>query len=355
MKNFIQIYSLLLLFVFLASCQRAAQTDQPKDSISQVESDLSAADSGLVGSNNTTSPYGPTTITRKIKYDKDGNLLIAAYEGIIQYDGNSFSNFTKDAGLDSCYAFDVLEDQQGNIWIASDQAGAFRYDGKSFTNFTINDGLAHNRNICLYEDKAGNIWIGGQGGVSRYDGKSFTNFTTKDGLPHNDVGVIMEDKTGKFWFGTRDDAALYDGKTFTKLTNEEGVPFKGIVSIIEDKKGNIWLGGKDGLWRYNGSSFINYTTDFVGYIYEDKKGNIWTTTDAWTNKDHPNPHKWVLSRYDEESLMNEKASVTQIRTDEGMFFGILEDKEGSIWVGTLNGVYRYDGNTFNDFKRKLKQ
>lgn len=35
---------------------------------------------------------------------------------------------------------------------------------------------------------------------------------------------------------------------------------------------------------------------------------------------------------------------------KGCFFGILEDKEGGIWFGTLNGVCRYDGNTFNYFK-----
>lgn len=35
-----------------------------------------------------------------------------------------------------------------------------------------------------------------------------------------------------------------------------------------------------------------------------------------------------------------------------MIFGILEAYDGSIWFGTLNGVYRYDGMTLNDFKGK---
>ncbi len=37
-----------------------------------------------------------------------------------------------------------------------------------------------------------------------------------------------------------------------------------------------------------------------------------------------------------------------------MIFGILEDDKGSIWFGAL-GVYRYDGNTINDFKGKEGQ
>ncbi len=93
----------------------------------------------------------------------------------------------------------------------------------------------------------------------------------------------------------------------------------------------------------------NFTTDFVGYIYEDRKGNIWTSAAA--NGRGPN---WVLSRYDEKSLLNENATAIQIRTEEGMFFGILEDKEGGIWFGSLNGVCRYDGKSFDCFEREVR-
>ncbi|MFC0316957.1 MULTISPECIES: two-component regulator propeller domain-containing protein [Olivibacter] len=31
------------------------------------------------------------------------------------------------------------------------------------------------------------------------------------------------------------------------------------------------------------------------------------------------------------------------QSNDGMIFGILEANDGSIWFGTLNGVYRYDG------------
>jgi len=50
--------------------------------------------------------------SRKIKKDKEGNLLIAAYEDIIRYDGKSFTNFPKQRELDSFDAFDVLEEKK---------------------------------------------------------------------------------------------------------------------------------------------------------------------------------------------------------------------------------------------------
>jgi len=271
MKKYVQIYSVLLLFIFSPSCKGQNKTELPKDSISQPKSKLPDNDPYFKETKTITTSYGPSSITRNIMQDRKGNIWLATFEGIVRHDGKSFTNFTNKEGLRRFRAFAVLEDRNGNIWFGTIGAGVYRYDGKSFTNFTTEEGLANNRVGYIYEDKTGNIWFGTQGGASCYDGKSFRNFTTKEGLTNNDVNSIIEDKTGTFWFGTRGDACFYDGKTFTKFTNKEGIPFKNVRSIIEDKKGNIWLGGNDGLWCYDGSSFTNFTRNFVGYIYEDKK------------------------------------------------------------------------------------
>jgi hypothetical protein len=81
----------------------------------------------------------------------------------------------------------------------------------------------------------------------------------------------------------------------------------------------------------------------VGYIYEDKKGNIWTSSE-----ERPGV-SWALSRYDEKLLSDKKPIATKINSSQKMIFGILEAFDGSIWFGTLNGVYRYDGNTVTGF------
>ena len=345
MKTFLQIYIVVILFAFLGSCQGQNRTFQLNENKSQKEIEILNNIHVIQEVDTLLTPNAPSRITRKIRNDKEGNLLFASYKDIIRYDGTSFTNLTKEEGLDSYDAFDVLEDKNGNIWIASTHLGVFLHDGKTHTLFTTNEGLTHNRSMCLYEDKGGNIWIGGLGGASFYDGNSFRNFTTKEGLTNNDINIIMEDKTGKIWFGTRGTVCVYDpsprlaGNRFTEIRNNQGVPFTNVWSIIEDKKGNIWIGGNDGLWRYNGSSFINFTSESIACVYEDKNGNIWTTNPGGT-----------LTQYDEKSLLNEKATGIQIFIGGGMLFGISEDKNGNIWVGTLNGVYRYDGNTFKYFK-----
>jgi ligand-binding sensor domain-containing protein len=37
------------------------------------------------------------------------------------------------------------------------------------------------------------------------------------------------------------------------------------------------------------------------------------------------------------------------------FLGLLEANDGSIWFGSMNGVYRYDGKTITDFKSAAGQ
>jgi ligand-binding sensor domain-containing protein len=293
--------------------------------------------------------HGPNRITRNIIQDRKGDIWIAAFDGIFRYDGKSFTNIT--GSVSSARFFSVLEDQKGDLWFGTIGSGVYHYDGKSFRHFTTSQGLADDRVPHIYKDKAGDIWFGTLSGASRYDGKVFRNYKMSEGFPgnNNDVNAIMEDKTRKFWFGTRGDACVYDGKTFTVLTHN-GQTFTNVRTIIEDRKGNIWLGGQDGLWRYDGHTFTYITEDFVGYICEDRKGNIWTSAQsAYTGR-------WGIFRYDEKSLSDKKPAATEIESDykanREMVFGILEANDGSIWFGSLDGVYRYDGNTIKDFKGK---
>jgi ligand-binding sensor domain-containing protein len=334
--KYIHLNALFLMLAFLTSCGQS-QTDVPEAYIKSEFKD-------------TVTSYGPNTMVRNVKQDRNGNILIAAYNGVFRYDGKSFTNIT--GRIPSPSFWDVLEDRKGNLWFGTRDSGVYRFNGKSFQHFTTKQGLASNYGaIHLYEDKAGNIWFGTVRGAYRYDGKSLRSFTTKDGLPSNDINTIMEDKTGKLWFGTRGDLSVYDGKTFTVLKNEDGKTFTNVWGITEDRKGNIWFGA-DGLWRYDGSSYTRVSQKGAYAIIEDQKGNIWTT-----GADEPPRigQVWSLSRYDQKSLYDKKSTVTEILSGGPAFLGLLEANDGSIWFGAFDGVHRYDGKTITDFKKAAGQ
>ncbi len=68
-----------------------------------------------------------------------------------------------------------MRDKKGRLWFGTYWKGVYRYDGNSFTNFTEKDGLQNNKVLSILEDNDGNIWLGTDEGVCRYDGRTFTN------------------------------------------------------------------------------------------------------------------------------------------------------------------------------------
>jgi ligand-binding sensor domain-containing protein len=246
----------------------------------------------------------------------------------------------------------VLEDRKGNLWLASQDSGVyFQPAGQTgFKLFKAKDGTGISSALHIYEDRAGNIWFGSM----RYDGKSLRMFTTKDGFPSSSIRLLLEDKTGKLWFGAQgENMFVYDNEAFTVLKKEDGKAFKNVWSIIEDRKGNIWFGDVDGLWRYDGTRYTKVSQRGAYAIIEDRKGNIWTTGDA-NPLDGPD-NLWSLSRYDQKSLYDKEATVTEIVSGQRGLLGLLEANDGSIWFGSYSGVHRYDGKTITDFKSKEVQ
>lgn len=298
---------------------------------------------------------GPRSITRNIIEDGDGMIWLATWEGIIRYDGLTFKNFTNSDSLRRYHTFSALEDRDGGLWFGSIGAGLYRYNGTAFVNITEKNGLANDKQGCFLQTRNGDIWIGTMGGISIYNGSFYRNLTTANGLLDNDINSIVEDRAGRIWIASRGELCTYDGTNFTAFKKDRGslVPdftdenserFFNVRTIIEDRKGNIWLAGQNGLWRYGEDGLTQLEEKFVGYVYEDRAGNIWTSSASDVG------NNWRLSRYDAEDLEGGKAEPTVILERRDMFFGIFEDSKGGIWLGSLNGVGRYDGERFDWFQ-----
>jgi ligand-binding sensor domain-containing protein len=166
--------------------------------------------------------------------DSKGTLWFGTQSmGVCSYDGKTFTWFTE-KGLAGPAVLGLFEDRNGNLWFGNNGSGLFRYDGKTLTNLTTEKGLANDefrksgksvpgtlaRIYSINQDNNGDLWIGTvDAGVWRYDGNNFTNYTTKDGLTSNAVNVIYKDKKGELWFGTDGDGICrFNGKFFTKFS-----------------------------------------------------------------------------------------------------------------------------------------
>ncbi len=122
-----------------------------------------------------------------------------------------------------------------------------------------------------------------------------------------------------------------------------------------DRDGNMWFAtSQEGIYKYDGHSFTNYNTDQglcghdVTSIVEDRDGSFWLGTEnglcRWgdtVSETIPLPHYPKKSDWlDRYYPMINPKAVSHI----------LQDKSGDLWVGSdCAGLYRYDGHIFQSY------
>ncbi|MBL0237713.1 MAG: hypothetical protein IPQ02_14140 [Saprospiraceae bacterium] len=195
---------------------------------------LPLAETKSISDQSLTSPF---VLSRFAVYsmlkDKKGNVWLGTQaQGVLRYNGKSFTWFTE-KGLSGSAVLSIFEDRRGNIWFGNNGAGLFRFDGETLTNVTEEKQLtnyefkvsgASNTNTLariysINEDNFGNLWIGTvDAGVWKYDGTHLTHYTLKDGLSSNAVNTIYKDKNGQLWFGTDENGICkFNGINFQKF------------------------------------------------------------------------------------------------------------------------------------------
>lgn len=346
-RNNIIILSLLFIITLIAC--KGPKTESPK-----VESPAPIANLPTVEFDSYFSErehfdidIGPRSITRNILQDSKGYFWLASWEGIVGYDGNSFTNYTKKEPLRRFRSFAIHEDSRQNIWFATIGAGIYRYDGSSFENLDRSNGLVFDEVACFYEDSSNRMWIGTEDGLSVYDNGSFTNYKVDGPQTNSDINAIVEISPGQFWLGSRGEAHAFDGTKFTRILRQGELSFGNVRSIIKSSDGDIWLGGNDGLWRYQDGTFENISKQFIGYIFEDSQGSIWTSQQSKEER-----HEMNLYKYSMTPLPMQKIEAAEIANPRGQVFGITESSDGKIWFGTEAGIGYVDEDKVHYFDER---
>ncbi len=218
--------------------------------------------------------------------DRNGIFWVGTWAGVYHFENGTFTEFPvpvpevdlKPYQGTMNWITEIMEDQQGNIWIGRDGYGAARYDGNTFTHFTKADGLPSNNVQSITEDAQGHLWFGtriserdhpdaesrkGPGGLSRFDGEAFETFPELEGLSENDLYTIYRDPADLLWIGAIGTGVYrYDGESFQLYSQSNRPEFNkgfGLQGILEDSKGTLWLGFSGGLYRMEGERMINVT------------------------------------------------------------------------------------------------
>lgn len=336
----LHLYPLLSLLLIVMSCsgQDEPQKEVPASALESTQTnDQDEFDPYFIETSAISSAEGPKSITRSMLQDQNGTYWLASWEGIISYDGTTFTNHMNRDGLRRWHTFSCMEASNGDLWFGTIGAGMYVYDGENFKNISTLDGLAADRTGCIMEASDGVIWIGTEDGITTIDGDELYTFTEEDGLISRNVNSIIEDKQGRIWIGARGISYIYDGDTFTVLENDEGLKYQNIRRIIEDRNGNIWWGGSDGVWKYDGTQYTQIDERFGGYVYEDSKGVIWVSASAGQD------YHMALYRVNPGVAPSVEPYLEKIYQPQGQVFDIMEDDNGHIWFGLENGFGVWNG------------
>jgi ligand-binding sensor domain-containing protein len=200
------------------------------------------------------------------------------------------------------------------------------------------------------------VWIGTDGGLAKIDTKNGnTIFYNRgnSGLPDNWVNSIAIDASGNKWIGTtwgglaKFDETKPTGTGWTIYnTSNSGLPSDLVCSIKIDASGNKWIVSGGRLTKFDGQTWTVYNipcSNPLELIAIDASGNKWIGTwgsgllkfnETDTTVTGPLGTGWTVYNKGNSGLPSNW--VNSIEIDAG----------GNKWLGTCNGLTKFDGTTW---------
>jgi signal transduction histidine kinase/ligand-binding sensor domain-containing protein/DNA-binding response OmpR family regulator len=202
---------------------------------------------------------------RDIFADKDKNLWVATDWGLNGYNYHSdkfVQHFIKapDASTNTCWVYDVLEDNNNRLWLATVNTGIYvvsknklRSDKNPIEadiHYSTANGLKGNDVAFVAMDKNENVWAlvhnAGINLINTQSGK-ISNFPIKEGAGSIIPNYLMADSDGSIWAGYRNGVVRINPVN----GNVDKIPFNGSntadVLAMAEVDNTIWISTTDGI------------------------------------------------------------------------------------------------------------
>src|SRR5579859_1610557 len=161
-------------------------------------------------------------------------LFFTCFTTLAQVPNLKFEHIGTDAGLSQSNVTCILQDHNGFMWFGT-RDGLNKYDGYKFTvyrnDFSDENSLSNNFISDLVEDREGNLWIATYGGgLNLYipSEQKFVHYKHKENNGYsilNDyINSLLLDSRGSLWVGTDKGLDAFDikNKVFVHYTHEPG-------------------------------------------------------------------------------------------------------------------------------------
>ncbi|MCH9661139.1 MAG: response regulator [Bacteroidetes bacterium] len=284
----------------------------------------------------------------------------------------------------------ISNEINGNIYLASEKAiYSFNFENLSF-QLVGNTDFGNEKIQVLFVDNEENLWVGTDKGF--YKGKITSNFLSATSVDRRVRSMVYADSTlfmvGEFGFLLKkineNEKHLVDDQVFisvAKIDNEiwlgsrygnivvadiygnrlreielapDGEKGMAVVSLVEDQQGRVWVGSLAGIYVLNkdGTVLNSYKLPMDSQIENqkiislkiDSKDRLWVPTASHG--------LFELQEVSKHLVVNEPV-FDHFRYEPGQTNGlssniiinIEESPDGTIWVGSDNGLAYYKDHT----------
>jgi ligand-binding sensor domain-containing protein/signal transduction histidine kinase len=273
----------------------------------------------------------PANAVSAIAQTVDGKMWLGTSQGLVAFDGVGFRVLdpTSNESIPSKGVVALAPRPEGGLWLGLDRGGLVEADGGRFALMTGDPWSGPYAAVhALRLSRTGGLLVAGNNLAGALE--SSGNFQSLLPVPEADVNTICDDSRDRIWLGTVDDGVFYweNGKVFEFLGDTLRNRIVPSIACGLDEK--IWLATATGL--------LCYTADFekvsLGLVQSfdsqpntllvDSKGAVWIGTVS----------SGLFRYYD--------GKFSGIRKRDGLasdrILTLAESNDGSIWVGTEDGV-----------------
>ncbi|QRN96957.1 hypothetical protein JRI60_49695 [Archangium violaceum] len=314
---------------------------------------------------------------RRLRVGRRGQLLVPTYRGVLEVEGERAGYLRLDLSELGARTRDVLEDEAGVLWLASQ--GMHRALGRGL--WTVHDtttGLPSNLIWGMARGSDGTLWVGTDSGLVRGTPEGWVPIPELSGHALKAVAV---DGDGVVWAsGNPGGLHRYEPwsgrlRTFDAAS---GFPARSTYGMTLEPDGTLWTVGTSGLvrgersgetWSFETVLPANERTVFFG-VTRDGAGRLWAAGDGLHVREggafrrlgtaeglRDNHVRYLLARRDGRVCVSyfqplglscftyrdgQLADMVHLSRGMGLNNGVVyqigEDAAGRLWVGTAAGV-----------------
>jgi ligand-binding sensor domain-containing protein/signal transduction histidine kinase len=173
--------------------------------------------------------------------------------------------------------------------------------------------------------------------VSQY---AHNSWKIREGFAKGRITSIAQTPDGYLWLGTELGLYHFDGVRNVPWEPPPGEQLPGsmILSLLAARDGTLWIGTDKGLASWKDGKLTHYSelaVIFIFTIFEDRDGEVWAGGLGVPNG------KLCAIQNGSTHCYGEDGSLGPV------VLGLYEDSKGNLWVGVVNGLWRWKPGTSN--------